>query len=96
MAHPNETVIVPTGFLDAGITPETKKFVIHAATPNDLRLSLDTRQKRLLSNFNSSDFDKYVWPKPNTTVNGIIYTENTDIAFYRLTSPNFPIIVFSD
>jgi len=93
MAHPNSTVITPTGFLDAGITTETKKFIIQSATSNDIKLSLSVLQKRLLSRINRDDYSVPVFPKPNSIVGLTTYGANTDIAFQRIVSPNFPLII---
>lgn len=93
MGHPNQTVIVPTNFSENGITEQTKKFILHAATPNNIPISFSVKQKRLISRVDLNSYVNPVYPKPNTVVNSVAYGENTDIAFYKMVSPNFPIIV---
>ena len=93
--HPKQTVIVPAKqkLLESGITIDTKKVILQASTPNDIKLDFDVIQKKIVSKarLTPSGFD--VYPKPNTTIDGEVFGKDTDIAFSIIRSPNFSIIV---
>lgn len=60
---------------------------MQGSTPNDTRLDFDMNQKSRIPRANTTSYDFTSYPKPNS---GDL-DEQTDLAFMRLVSPNFPI-----
>lgn len=91
MANPNATVQYLPNPLPANLTSDWRKFVIHAATPNDTRLEFDQLQRSRVPEYTASTgsipFSSY--PYPNT--NGLGY--EADISFLSIQSPGFPLWV---
>lgn len=86
--NPNETAKYPT------VTPSTisktwRKFIIQASTPNDMILNLTAEQRNKIARIYQNTYDFPSFDKPNT--NG--YTNNTDLTFSSVISPQFDVYV---
>jgi hypothetical protein len=93
MDNPNPTAMYLPRPYPSALTPEWKKFIIQAATPNDTRLDFSQKQKALIPRIYSNVYGVPSYPKPNTTTSTGTLDENTDIAFMQCVTPNFPIWV---
>lgn len=89
MGNPNSTAMYLPRPYPSALTPDWRKYIIQAATPNDTRLDFSPKQKALLSRLDSNSYDFPSYDKPNV---GSL-DENVDIAFMQCVTPNFPIWV---
>ncbi len=90
MSNPNPTVHYPNP-LPGGLNSNWRKYILQAATANDIRLDFSPAQKLLIPQVDMRNYDFPAYPKPNSTVDDVTYEEDTDLCFGRFNSPNFPL-----
>lgn len=89
--NPNQTVHYLPQPYPTNLTSDWHKYIIQAATANDIRLNFTVEQKAMIPKV---DIDTYAfpsYPKPYTTKDLIEYKENIDLCFGRFRSPDFPL-----
>jgi len=89
MANPNETAMYLPRPYPTALTPEWKKYIIQASTPNDTRLDFSMDQKSLIPRTNLTSYAFPSYPRPNTGN----FDKDIDLEFMRIESPAFPIWV---
>lgn len=91
MINPNSTVHYPTP--PPSLNENWRKYIIQAATANDIKLNFSLQQKAILPRGDLKSYTYPAYPKPYATINTKTYTEDIDFCFGRFLSPGFPLWV---
>ena len=75
--------------IPSSLTDNWRKYILQGATPNDTKLDFTQDQKALVPRADYNTYDWAVYPDPHT---GALDHE-TDLVFYQLKSPAFPLWV---
>jgi hypothetical protein len=87
--NPNTSVHYLPDPLPTNLNENWRKYIIQAATANDIRLNFTDTQKLLIPKVDMDSYSFPSYPKPYTSYESGTYTENTDLCFGRFRSPDF-------